>query len=158
MTGEVWSLRSEAMRERVINLIRGAPLYDKAGRCIVVDLRRESTAIGASKKRLFHAYCNVLADYKEVPAGAMKMTLKAHVCPLVPQTDLITGEITYRPKGISELDDDEAALVCEKVVKLAGDEWKLPLPSSEAEWDICKAGGLEALIEFKRYDDDKAQG
>lgn len=144
---ETFHVGSESSRQRAIRLIAAAPLFDDKERQLVVIVKRAATAFGASKKRKFHAYVNLLADFREVPAPAMKETLKAHLCPLVEITDVITGEVKWVPKGISQLEDDEAAELCEKVVKLAREEWQAPLPISDEEWTMVKYGGLNALLE-----------
>jgi hypothetical protein len=144
---ETFYVGSEATRQRAMRALAAAPIYDDKDRQLVVIIKRAATAFGASKKRKFHAYVNLLADYREVPAPAMKSTLKAHLCPLVEEMDVITGEVKFVTKGVSQLSDEEAAELCEKTVKLAREEWDLPLPISDEEWVITKYGGLTALIE-----------
>lgn len=146
---ETFYVGSESSRARALRLIASAPIFDDRERQLVIIVKRASTEYGASKKRRFHAYVNLLAEYREVPPAAMKATLKAHFCPLVEEADVITGELHWAPKGISQLEDDEAAELCEKVVKFAGEDWGVPLPVSDEEWTITKYGGLEALMERK---------
>lgn len=146
---ETFYISTEQSRERALRIIASAPIYDEHDRQLVIIAKRVQTAYGASKKRRFHAYVNLLADYKEVPPPAMKETLKAHLCPLVEQIDVITGETKWVPKGVRDLTDEEAAELCEKTIKLAEDEWELPLPVTDEEWTLTKYGGIEALLERK---------
>jgi hypothetical protein len=83
----------------------------------------------------------------------VKGSLKAHLCPLVEETDIVTGEVKWVPKGVSQLDDDEAAELCEKTIKLAREQWDLPLPVSDEEWTLVKYGGIEALMEREAQQD-----
>lgn len=144
---ETFYCGSEASRAKAIDLIRRAPLFDGNERQLVIVIKRAVTDYGRSKKRKFHAYVNLLAEALDAPAPAVKESLKAHLCPLVEELDVVTGEMKAEPKGVSQLSDEEAKDLCEKTVQLSKDKWDIRLPVTDEEFELVRRGGLIALAE-----------
>lgn len=145
MSQEIFFVGSEATRQRAIRSLTAAPIFDRNTRQLIVILKRAVSDYGRSKKRRFHAYVNILAELRDVPAPAMKWALKARLCPLVEVVNPITGEISWTAASSRDWSDEQANEACEKAVKFAVEEWGIHLPVSDLEWDQLKADGVASI-------------
>lgn len=131
MNAQVFIIRDDITRARLVRRIQESALKDKNGRPLMVTVQRKQLRRTLPQNSLFHSWVHILAKHAGCTDEEMKRDLKNELLPKHERVNKLTGDIVMEPLGTSKLNTVTMSEFMTRVHALAVEHFDIVLPSPD---------------------------